>query len=170
MLAPETRALLTDALRPPEGCRLDAAVSTTYTLDLNAMLLAPLSFALFDTAVADGTELDPIRLLDSVRRHATNIAVFCQAGGIAVPASKYSPVLAFAEDSVAEVTPHEGVFHPKIWAVRFANRNGEHIHRVLISSRNITFDRSWDTILRLDEDADSPHTIDPGPLGRVSHS
>lgn len=164
MLAPESRALLTDALRPPEGCRLDAAVATTYSLDLNAMLLAPLTFALFDTAVADGTEIDPIRLLESVRRYATNIAVFCQAGGIAVPASKFSPILAFAEGSVAEVAPRDGVFHPKVWVVRFVDHSGEQIHRVLVSSRNLTFDRSWDTILRLDEDAGPAHAINPGPL------
>jgi hypothetical protein len=30
MLAPETRTLLTDGLRPPDGFRVDVAVATTY--------------------------------------------------------------------------------------------------------------------------------------------
>ena len=34
MLAPDNRALLLDALRPPPGYSLDRAVATTFTLDL----------------------------------------------------------------------------------------------------------------------------------------
>ena len=92
-LTPESRVMLTDALRPPAGHRLDVAVGTTYSLDLTALLLAPLSFALFDQAnsndLADDSAsgLDPIRLLEAVRRHAQHTTVFCQAGGIHVPAS-----------------------------------------------------------------------------------
>ena len=164
MLAPETRSLLTDALHPPEGYRLDGAVATTYSLDLNAMLIAPLAFAMFDATSSDATEIDPIRLLESVRRHASRIAVFCQAGGIAVPAGKYSPVHAFAENCVSQVAPEAGVFHPKVWAVRFVDNDGNRVHRVLVSSRNLSFDRSWDTLLRLDEDPSSEHHIDAGPL------
>jgi len=52
-LTPETRVLLTDALRPPAGYRVEAAVGTTYSLNLTALLLAPLSFALFDQGNAD---------------------------------------------------------------------------------------------------------------------
>src|SRR5699024_12716825 len=47
-LTPETRVLLTHALRPPAGHHVATAVGTTYSLDLTALLLAPMSFALFD--------------------------------------------------------------------------------------------------------------------------
>lgn len=166
MLAPETRVMLTDALRPPDGFRVDTAVATTYSMDLTALLLAPLSFALFDEVDTDGLDrVDPIRLLEAVRRHSDHTTVFCQAGAIAVPSS-YRSILTFVEDSVREVMPpSEGrVFHPKIWALRFSNQSGEHRHRFICLSRNLTFDRSWDTALRLDEDPTAEHSVDPAPL------
>ena len=164
MLAPEIRSLLTDGLRPPDGTRLDLAVATTFSLDLNAMLLAPLSFALFDSSRSDPVAADPIRLLEAVRRYGERITVYCQAGGISVPASKFSPVLSFIENSVVEVAPDQGVFHPKVWVLRFVDADGAHIHRLLVLSRNLTFDRSWDTMLRLDEDADTAAPVPTKPL------
>ncbi len=104
-LTPETRVLLTDALRPPAGYRVEIAVGTTYSLNLTALLLAPLSFALFDQANSDEIgAVDPIRLLEAVRRYAEHTTVFCQAGGIHVP-SNYRSILTFVEDSVLEVMP-----------------------------------------------------------------
>ena len=153
-LTPETRVLLTDALRPPAGYRVEVAAGTTYSLNLTALLLAPLSFALFDQGNADEVgAIDPIRLLEAVRRHADHTTVFCQAGGIHVP-TKYRSILTFLEDSVHEVMPfHEGaIFHPKMWAIRFIDQEGNRLHRVIILSRNMTLDRSWDTALVLDEE------------------
>lgn len=162
-LTPETRVMLTDALRPPAGYRVDIAVGTTYSLNLTALLLAPLSFALFDQGNADDIgAVDPIRLLEAVRRHADHTTVFCQAGGIHVPGN-YRSILTFVEDSVLEVMPpHDGaIFHPKIWAIRFEDAEGDRLHRVVILSRNLTLDRSWDTALVLDED--DAGTIDASP-------
>lgn len=166
MLAPETRVMLTDALRPPDGYRVDIAVATTYSLDLTALLLAPLSFALFDQADdKDLTAVDPIRLLEAVRRHSEHTTVFCQAGAIAVPAA-YRSILTFVEECVREVMPptQDRVFHPKIWALRFVNQSGEYRHRFICLSRNLTFDRSWDTALRLDEEPEAEQVIDTRPL------
>lgn len=153
-LTPETRVMLTDALRPPAGYRVDVAVGTTYSLNLTALLLAPLSFALFDQGNAEEiSAVDPIRLLEAVRRHADHTTVFCQAGGIHVPGN-YRSILTFVEDSVVEVVaPRKGaIFHPKIWVIRFSDPDGHYLHRVVILSRNLTLDRSWDTALILDED------------------
>src|SRR5690554_5539437 len=125
-LTPESRVLLTDALRPPSGYRVDAAVGTTYSLDLMSMLLAPLSFALNDgTSASDIEAADPIRLLEAVSRYADVTTVFCQAGGIHVP-STYRSVLTFIEDAVVEVAPptDQGMFHPKVWALRFVSDDG----------------------------------------------
>lgn len=153
-LTPETRVLLTDALKPPAGYRVEVAVGTTYSLNLTALLLAPLSFALFDQGNADEIgAVDPIRLLEAVRRHAQHTTVFCQAGGIHVP-SKYRSILTFVEDSVLEVLAfNEGaLFHPKVWAIRFTNQDENRLHRLIVLSRNLTLDRSWDTALVLDEE------------------
>ena len=157
-LTPETRVMLTDALRPPAGFRVDIAVGTTYSLNLTALLLAPLSFALFDQSnalelEAEFNSLDPIRVFEAVRRYAERTTVFCQAGGIHVPTS-YRSVFTYVEDCVFEVMPPERrtLFHPKIWALRFVDRDGSApLHRLVILSRNMTLDRSWDTALVLDE-------------------
>lgn len=162
-LTPETRVLLTDALRPPAGHRVEVAVGTTYSLNLTALLLAPLSFALFDQANSDNVDvIDPIRMLEAVRRHADHTTVFCQAGGMHVP-TKYRSILTFVENSVLEVMPpHEGtIFHPKVWALRFVDQDDQRRHRVIILSRNMTLDRSWDTALVLDEDPEG--AVDAGP-------
>jgi hypothetical protein len=152
MLAPETRVMLTDALRPPVGYRVAAAVATTYSLDLTALLLAPMTFALHDDSVRELDKVDPIKLLEAVRRHASHTGVFVQAGAIHVPAS-YRTILTFAEECVHEVTSpvDRSMFHPKIWVVRFERDGDEPRHRFLCLSRNLTFDRSWDTLLVLDE-------------------
>ena len=162
-LTPETRVLLTDALRPPASYRVDVAVGTTYSLNLTALLLAPLSFALFDSGdTQDVGTLDPIRLLEAVRRYAEHTTVFCQAGAIHVP-TNYRSILTFVEDSVREAAPahDDGLFHPKMWALRFVDQDHNHLHRIVVLSRNLTLDRSWDTALILDEHEDG--TIDGAP-------
>lgn len=155
MLEPEGRQPLLDALRPPPGFVLDRAVGTSYSLDLLALLTAPLAFALFDRVSADGDrlEVDPIALLESVRRHADQIDIFCQAGQIA-PMKEHRPIVAYLERSVHGVVPPnpDAIFHPKIWLLRYRSALGELSYRFLCLSRNLTFDRSWDTLLRLDGD------------------
>lgn len=155
MLSPYDRTNLVDALKPPAGFVLDAAVGTSYTLDLEALLTAPVAFALYD-ALAEREEreseraVEPVALLEAVRRHADAITLFCQAGAIAVPARGRS-VLAWLEDVVVECAPPASrIFHPKVWVMRFVDPNGTKALRVLCLSRNLTFDRSWDTVLRLD--------------------
>lgn len=153
MLEPEGRQLLLDALRPPAGYVLDRAIGTTYTLDLTALLTAPVGFALLDREASDGRSLtDPVALLEAVRRNAERIDVFCEAGAIGLP-SNYQPILTYCEGSIHEVkAPSPGaIFHPKVWVIRYREVEGSQVrYRLLVLSRNLTFDRSWDTILHLD--------------------
>lgn len=157
MLAPETRTLLSDSLRPPEGMTLDVAVATTYSLDLTTLLLAPLSFALFDYESDDGADsVNPLLLLESISRYSDKVTVFAQAGAISVPSGSHHRLFPFIEGSIVEVGIESGLFHPKVWVLRFADAVGRHQHRILVLSRNLTFDTSWDTVLRLDETVDGP--------------
>ena len=43
MLAPDSRTVAVDLLRPPPGFELDVAVLTTYSLDLETVLALPLA-------------------------------------------------------------------------------------------------------------------------------
>jgi hypothetical protein len=148
MLRLDQTALLLDALRPPAGMEIDAAVGTTFTLDLTALLTIPVA-ASFDT-LTEGAE--PADLLETIRRYSERTVLFCQAGAVSVP-SHYRTAHTLVEDTVVEVKkPANGIFHPKVWIVRFTGASGAALHRVLVTSRNLTFDKAWDVIVRLDED------------------
>ena len=81
MLAPDSRVVLLDQLRPPVGYTVDAAVATTFTLDLSAALIPPLAFASF---AMSGTP-DPVAALEAVRNCADRLDIFAQAGQLTVP-------------------------------------------------------------------------------------
>lgn len=150
-LNPHDRGLLFEAFRPPEGYTLTLGIGTTYSLDLNALLAAPLAFTFFDWEEQDEPTPDPLPLLEALRRHSDRIHLFCQAGQIQVP-PKQQRLYGYLEKSVVDVRPidRHGVFHPKIWVFRFESPEGPPKFRLLCSSRNMTFDRSWDCILALD--------------------
>jgi hypothetical protein len=152
MLRPDERQHLLDLLRPPSGCKLDVAVGTTYSLDLISALMLPLSFAFFDWEQEDGELVaDPLALLEALRRYGDRFTIFCQSGQIRLP-PKYSPLVTFLEPCIYDVKAPdaEGVFHSKVWALRFIAEDGAIRYRVLCLSRNLTFDRCWDTVVALD--------------------
>lgn len=153
MLAPRDRQVLLQALRPPLGHRLDRAIGTSFSLDLIALLTAPLAFTFFAWEDQDGRPVsDPLALLQAVRKHADRIHLFCQAGRITVPKAGQT-LLGYLEHSVIEARAPlpGGIFHPKTWVLRFVDDDGGDVrYRVLCLSRNLTFDRSWDTVLLLD--------------------
>lgn len=152
MLRPDERQHLLELLRPPAGCKLDIAVGTTFSLDLISALMLPLSFAFFDWEHVDGELIaDPLALLEALRRYGDRFTIFCQAGQTRLP-KKYPPLITFLEPCIydAEAPDEEGVFHPKVWALRFIADDGAVRYRVLCLSRNLTFDRCWDTVVALD--------------------
>lgn len=170
MLEPTSRFMLVDALRPPDGFGLDVAVGTTFTLDLDALLLATVSFAVFDRIDNEDGRPDPIALLESVRRHADQITVFAQAGALSGPRS-HPPILGYLEETVVPVGPPRPgyIFHPKVWALRFVNADGERRYRLLVLSRNLTFDSSWDTIVQLEgAPTDAPRPEDAAVADFIS--
>lgn len=152
MLAPDDRRLLLESLRPPEGFQLDFAIATTFSLDLVALLTAPVAFTFHDWENEDGRPVaDPLALLESLSRHADKLAVFCQADRIVAPAKAHQ-LFTFLERRIVPVRARhpDGLFHPKVWAIRYAAADGDVRYRLLVSSRNLTFDRSWDTLLVLE--------------------
>ena len=162
MLQPTNRLTLIDALRPPAGFGLESAMAVTFTLDLQALLAVPAAFALTgpDGIASDGSRHEPVELLHALRSHAGKLTVLCQAGEIALPPARR--VFAFLERAVIPVVaPRGGIVHPKVWVLRYESADGppggppaEPRLRVLVASRNVTFDASWDTVVRLDETTD----------------
>ena len=165
MLAPDNRALLLDALRPPTGHSLDRAVATTFTLDLETALMVPLAFAGFRF----DENPDPIEIMEALRRMGERLDIFCQAG--AISAARWpSDLVALLEKSIHEVRrPRpDRIFHPKVWALRFMDPAGDPSFRLVVLSRNLTASRSWDTILWLDGQLQGRRPkANNAPLGRL---
>lgn len=154
MLGTNERTLLLESLRPPEGYELDFAITTTFTLDLISLLIAPLGFTFFELEgdpSANVTSIDPLVLLRTLRRYAERLTVFCQAGRIAVPRMQ-QPLIAALEGSVVPVKAsiEGGVFHPKVWVLRYTSEHDPVHYRLICQTRNLTFDGSWDTSLIMD--------------------
>ena len=153
MLDPQDRVLFTEALHPPEGYELSWAIGTTYTLDLVAAVAAPLAFALFDWQQDDASHGGPgaIPLLEALRRYADRLTVFVQAGRIAVPRLQQF-LLSYLDDSIIEAAAptRGGLFHPKVWLLRFAADDAPVRYRFACLTRNLTFDRAWDTAVIID--------------------
>ncbi|MEX0663313.1 MAG: phospholipase D family protein [Acidimicrobiia bacterium] len=147
MLRTDERALLVDLLTPPEpGYRLERAVGTTFTMQLESLLRVPL--AVVGAEWRDGA--DPLGIMEAVRSSADRIDVFCQAGMVTIPSSS-NALLAFLEPLVHQVRrPQPGhLFHPKVWLASFVHPEHERRFRFLCGSRNLTGDRAWDTVLAL---------------------
>jgi len=153
MLNPNSRSIYIDALRPPEGYQLHWAVGTTFSLDLLSLLIIPMSMALYDYSGEEDVTVNPIAILDAVRNMADRFVLFCQSGRISIP-RKDTRLFNFLEQSVIEThaLTDTGVFHPKTWLLKFTGTQttDEVLYRFICLSRNLTFDRSWDTILTLE--------------------
>lgn len=152
MLRPSDRRHLLDSLRPPSSYQLDCAIGTTFSLDLMTLLTVPLAFAFFNWDNDEGRpEIEPLAILEALRGHADRIHIFCQSGGISIPKSSQQ-LYSYLEESVFQVAAPDpsGVFHPKIWVLRFTKLQQPVLYRILCLSRNLTFDRSWDTALVLE--------------------
>lgn len=153
MLEPQSRHLFMNALRPPDGFQLDQAIGTTFSLDLIALLSVPLAFTFSNWEDREGNPTaNPLALLEAVKRNAERISIFYQAGQILAP-NRQERLFAYLEKSVHPVRGRKefGVFHPKVWLLRYVEREGISVqYRFICLSRNLTFDRSWDTILVLD--------------------
>ncbi len=160
MFEPDGRAALTEQLRPPSGFQLEHGVATTFTLDLTAALSIPLAFA----AHRVRESRDPIAILDAVRRAADKLDVFAQAGQVSEPRVG-SDLFALLEPVIHPVAaPRQGMlFHPKVWVLEFSNADLRS-YRMLCASRNLTNDRSWDLVVRLDGVATSGPVERSAPL------
>jgi len=153
VLAPDDRQLLLPQLQPPPGMTLGHAVGATFTLDLESALVAP--FAAASRVLAD--TLHPIAALEALRSTTDRIDIFFQNGHLAAPTAR-SGLHAFLEQVLHPVVePIPGhLFHPKFWLLKFVPAHDpaaplvESLFRLVVTSRNITTDASWDVVVGLD--------------------
>ena len=152
MLSPNSRSLYTAALTPPPGMIFGEAIAATYSLDPTTLLTIPIHLALWGKGNIKEQLSDGITLLEALRRVTARLTVYAQRGRMLTPGT---PLVLYGllESMVVEVlAPRGGAFHPKLWLLRFVDPMGEEppLLRLLILSRNLTMDRSWDLSLQLE--------------------
>jgi hypothetical protein len=143
-------------LRPPEGYELDSAIAATYTLDLDALLSVPVALCFHDTLEGE-IQGERLALLEAVGQLNGRLKVFYQAGKIKLPSS-YNRLFALLEPWLQPVMPGNvaySTFHPKFWLLRYTAPKRPVRYRLIVLSRNLTFDRSWDLALSMDGEVSS---------------
>lgn len=142
-------------LAAPAGYELDFAVGTTYSLDLDALVGASFALGLSEETDSDLMN-NPVCLLEALRSIGDKIALFCEGGQIHLP-SRTTPLYILLEKVVFSVktAKRRGIavypsFHPKFWLIRYASKDGKDLYRIIVLSRNLTFDRSWDVSFYMD--------------------
>jgi hypothetical protein len=159
----EDRLNYSNLLTPPEGYTVEFAVGTTYSLDLEALVGVPMSMFLSEEMESSFLE-NPIAVLEGLRRSADKFVLFCEAGQIKVPQNS-NFVFSLLETSVHEVAiENEKSFHPKVWLVKFRNEDDEVLYRLIVLTRNLTFDRSWDMAIALDGKMNRKKTLKNRPV------
>ena len=142
-------------MMPPDGYKLDKAVGTTYSLDLEALTAIAICLGLSE-ATDSQLMKNPISMLNALQKVSDKMVMFCEAGQIKVP-SQSSALSILLEKMVVEIAlPKDKksgrypAFHPKTWVLAYANSSGDKKYRLAIMSRNLTFDRSWDISFAMD--------------------
>lgn len=152
VFAPARRIDFGEALLPPEGYSLEAALGTTFSMDFLTALTVPVSLALRNGVQREELLTTPLAALAAMRRLQDRLAIYVESGNIHAPKNRPTALVSLLENVVKEVTPPKGAsFHPKLWLLRFAPENGGAMRqRLIIMSRNLTRDRAWDVALRLE--------------------
>lgn len=156
-------------LSPPDGFVLDFAIGTTYSLDLDALVGISIALGLSEETDSDLMK-NPICLLEALRTTGEKVALFCEGGQIHTPNHPTSLYI-LLEKMVFQVNTERrrGLakypsFHPKFWLIRYVNDTKESFYRVVVLSRNLTFDRSWDITFCMDGRVNGRKTLKTAPI------
>ncbi len=158
MFDPDNRSLLLESLRPPNGFKFDRGIATTFTIDFDTALMAPIAlagFSLSDRASEEGPDL--LSVTQALEAVTQRLDIFAQSGMINLSSARNaSQLITLLEPILHDVgRPSPGhIFHPKMWLLRFCDAVENLSYRCVITTRNITRDRSWDMMLVLESDPD----------------
>lgn len=160
------RSSYLDALKADLGYSVEYILGTTYSLELDTVLMSSLSLCLNHSEDISLQIADPIALLEGCRRLSEKSIILFESGQIHQP-KKYNQLYYFIEQSLYSAkTPKGGVFHPKVWFIKYKNESNETKYRFICLSRNITFDTSWDFAFVVNGDEGSVQSEEGRQLSR----
>lgn len=156
-------------IAPPAGFKPEFAIGTTYSLDLDALTGVSIALGLSEDTDSELMK-NPICLLEALRATGDKVALFCEGGQIHSP-EKITPLYILLEKIVFQVstTKRRGIakypsFHPKFWLIKYVDSQKTPLYRVVLLSRNLTFDRSWDVTFCMDGRVSSEKTTKNAPV------
>lgn len=136
-------------LMPPEGFVLRNAVATCYSVDLDTLLSIPVALYYAQTLEGQLRGKD-VQLIRAIQHTARLLTIYHQEGQVKVPHAA-KEIYAYFEDALVPILPENAFtsFHPKTWVLRY-ERHEDVVFRLIVLSRNLTFDRSWDVAAYLE--------------------
>ena len=158
-----------EVLMPPVGYKLERAIGTTYSLDLETLTAVSIALGLIEDTDSELIN-NPISMLSALQKISDKIVVFCEAGQIKLPSKANALCLTLEKMVVPVSVPFDRninrypAFHPKTWLLEYSNEDGEKQYRFVVMSRNMTFDHSWDVACALDGDTTSEGEVSAEPI------
>lgn len=134
-------------MMPPDGYEFDCAIGTTYSLDFETLICVLSSLGNIDFEEINN---NLVKTLNVLKRIGSKVRIFCENGQIKVPDKISSALLLYDQIVYTVKMENNNSFHPKFWLVRYKKNKTEFLYRLLLLSRNLTFDRSWDVIFSID--------------------
>ena len=151
LLDPENNRLeFFNHLMPDHDYEVDFAIGTTYSLDLKTALCVPLSMEMRADTDSKKQKSDICQIV-ALQKTADKIALFCNNGQISADKIPSGGLHILLEKMIFPVTITNASFHSKFWLIRFKNKNDIRF-RLIVLSRNLTEDKSWDVIYCKDAD------------------
>ena len=158
-----------EVLMPPVGYKLEHAIGTTYSLDLETLTAVAIALGLIEDTDSELIS-NPISMLSALQKISDRIIVFCEAGQIKLPSKPNALCLTLEKMVVPVSIPYDKkikrfpAFHPKTWLLEYSNEEGKKKYRFVVMSRNMTFDHSWDVACALDGDTSYSGEVSAEPI------
>ncbi|MBQ9207841.1 MAG: hypothetical protein IJ158_14165 [Treponema sp.] len=155
MLNPQKdRFVFRDILSALYEWELEKAVATTYSLDVTSLISCMIPLA-FSDDVSSHVFKNKIATFTALRNLSKKLVVFCDASQIKrMNIQKEFSVL--LENMIVPTslpkneTGDYPAFHPKLWLLQFRNKEGAHFYRFIVLSRNISYDKCYDSCFVLE--------------------
>ena len=131
-----------DLMQPPVGYRLSAALGTSFGLSIDALTAALLAMSETD---GEGLAREPVAGVMAITRLRNKVRILVHPGTISGRLHAGSKrFVALLDRMIVEAQPTRGLFHPKVWVLRFAKVPGRppsgpaEVGRVVVASRNLS--------------------------------
>ncbi len=163
------RLIYSDILTPPYGYELEKAITTTYSLDVAALVSCMIPLA-FSADVSNKLFKNKVSTFTALRNLSKKMIVFCDPGQIKELKGLNKDFAILLENMIIPVNlPKDKngdypAFHPKMWLLQFVDEEGNHKYRFITLSRNISYDRCYDVTIAMDSSDNHQKTRRTKPI------